>query len=77
MPPACQGSSSVELLRRFASTLHDLRVCRTHRIAVALSGGSDSMALALLASWWKDGLGALTPAALLNLVPPPFSFPPS
>ena len=58
MPSPNSSHISLRLLQRFSAVLSHLGVSRSHGIAVALSGGSDSMALAMLASWWRDARGA-------------------
>ena len=58
IPSAGLRCSSRPILQRFSTVLSNLGVSRNRRIAVALSGGSDSMALALLTAWWRQARGA-------------------
>ena len=54
-------SSIASLLTRFRSVLSHIGVQRQAPIAVALSGGSDSLALALLTTWWHANQGPPPP----------------
>lgn len=47
----------MSLLQHFARHLHAHGLSANHRVAIAVSGGSDSLALALLTAWWQ-GRGA-------------------
>ncbi|KAK9849002.1 hypothetical protein WJX84_005914 [Apatococcus fuscideae] len=50
------GNAS-SLVNIFANKMQALQVSRTQRVTVALSGGPDSLALALLAAWWGNTTG--------------------
>lgn len=49
MPSHPQGAA---LCHHLANKLAGLGISRSHRVAVALSGGADSLSLTLALSWW-------------------------
>ncbi len=64
------GNAS-SLVNIFANKMQALQIPRTQRVTVALSGGPDSLALALLTAWW----GNTTGTTLLSLLTPSLASP--
>ena len=61
----CAGMSSA-VVAQFVHKMAALRVPADSRIAVALSGGPDSLAMAALVAWWS-GTSAMLPLAFSGL----------
>lgn len=59
-------SVTLEVCKRFAASMLRSGTTRRSPLAVALSGGPDSTALALLCAWWT-GTGAMSYPLLLNI----------
>lgn len=55
-----KSAATAHLLTQFSDVLSRVGIDRHVPVAVALSGGSDSLALALLTTWWKKGRSILT-----------------
>lgn len=51
-------SATSPLLARFAAAMQRCSVKPGDRLAVALSGGPDSLALAALTAWWQGHVGS-------------------
>jgi PP-loop superfamily ATP-utilizing enzyme len=57
------GNTTVEVCKRFAAAMHQCGLTQCSRLAVAMSGGPDSTALAQLCAWWTRA------GALLAFIP--------
>eukprot|EP00884_Botryococcus_braunii_P000327 jgi/Botrbrau1/10295/Bobra.0120s0013.4 len=53
------GSATIEVCKRFVASMKQCSCTKNSKLAVALSGGPDSTALALLCAWWA---GTATPS---------------
>ena len=64
LPQHVRRCTTSAVAEHFAQRMAALRVARSTPVAVALSGGPDSLALAALTAWWSGACAALVSAAL-------------
>ena len=69
----CAGMSSA-VVTQFVHKMAALRVPSDSRVAVALSGGPDSLALAALMAWWSGASASTQPPACSGLQTVPAVF---
>lgn len=63
LPKQVLERTVLAVVEQFAQRMAALRVPRRTPVAVALSGGPDSLALAALTAWWSGTCAALLSAA--------------